>query len=102
MAEAERSLTIFGWLIPGVTRKRSVSQDKLQSRSSSILQRGRSKEPAKPSDNKAHRLQKSVTVIEGKKSVILHIEEDDDDDQEHTSDKKVTLEVDYAATGLEG
>lgn len=102
MAEGERSLTIFGWVVPGASKKRSASLEKSQSRSSSILQNRKSREQIKNSDFSAHRPQKSVTVIEGKKNLILYVEEDGDEEPESMSEKKVTLEVDYAASGIEG
>jgi hypothetical protein len=102
MAQAERNLTVIGWVLPGTAKRRTLSRELIASRSSSILQHRNTKSQMKATEPISHAKKKSVTIIEGRKNLILYLEEDQEDAKYPQGDNKVMMQVDYAASGDEG
>lgn len=102
MSQTERNLTVVGWVLPGTAKRRTLSRDLIGSRSSSILHHRQSKSQVKPSEQVSRSQQKSVTIIEGRKNLMLYLGEDRQDLERPQAETKVTMHVDYAASGDEG
>lgn len=103
MTSGERSLTVIGWILPGKALRRELNRTRSRSRSSSILYAPRHTKELPTREGALDEIQaKTVTLIEGKRNLILYIEVEDEDDQQKSVDRQVTLEVNYAVSGIEG
>lgn len=102
MAKAERNMTIVGWVLPGTAKKRTLSRERVVSGSSSILHHRPSREMLKSPEPVNRAARKSVTIIEGKRKLMLYLEEDQEEATSPQPDSKVMMQVDFAANGIEG
>ncbi len=99
-----RGLKVIGWVLPSEVKRRSLSRSRSRSRSSSILygQPGvrSSRERLKITTNTEEIQARTVSVLDGKKNLLLYIEVEPSPTV--TKDRRVTLEVDWAVSGEEG
>lgn len=103
MSKTERSLSIVGWVVPGVPQSKALGRNRSRSRSNSILHQSRgTREVQQPQEVKDESQRRSVTIVEGRQRMLLFVDENLDEDAHQPLQKQVPLEVDEAISGLEG